>query len=141
MEKLIHLRNAIAELLDFGLVPSFRLRKMGTEFLDLRLVPSFGLRKASVEFRGLRFVPGFGLLKVGVELLDFGLVTGFCLRKELALEMLDPRNPFWNGSIQAADRSGKQIGFSRFRGLESVANASLCSLCSSMDWRLDRLAN
>jgi hypothetical protein len=102
VKKLIHLCNAMAQLLDFRLVPSFRLRKVGVEFLDLRSVPSFCLRKMSAEF------------------LHFGPVAGFRLRKELALEMLDPRNPFWNGSIQAAHCPGKKIGFSPVRGLRSV---------------------
>ena len=106
------------ELLDFDLVSSFRLRQVGAEFLDLGLVPSFRLLKAGVELLDLRFVASFEL-KVAKLSSSTALMTGFCLRKELAIKMLDLRNPFWNEGIQPAHCSGKQIGFSRFRSFRN----------------------
>jgi hypothetical protein len=109
VEKLIHLRNAIAELRDFGLVPSFGLRKAIPNFLNLALILS-----------ALFFVVEAKLAELAFEMLGALFFVLEVELEELALEMLNPRNPFWNGSIQAAHCSGKKIGFSPVRGSRSV---------------------
>ena len=73
----------------------------------------------SSDFLDLRLVLRFRLQKMGAESLDFDLVPSFRLRKELALKMLDLRNPFWHGSIQSAHCSGQQIRLLPLRSLRS----------------------
>ena len=41
----------------------------------------------------------FGFLKMGLEVLNLSFVTSFRLRQELAVELLDLRNLFWNEGI------------------------------------------
>jgi hypothetical protein len=55
--------------------------------------------KKLIEFLDLSVVSSFGLRQMGAELLDLRLVASFCLRKDLAVQTLDLRNPFWNERI------------------------------------------
>src|SRR6266576_657587 len=147
MKKTVHFHYAMAQFLCFGLMPSFRLRKMSTEFLYLGLMPSFRLRKMGTEFlyfglmpsfrlqegfpnflnlalvlRALFFVVEAKLAKLALEMLGALFFVMEAKLEELALEMLDPCNFFWNGSIQPANRSGNQsaIKADHFSGDTSV---------------------
>ena len=64
MQKLIHLHNALAQVLDFPGV-------MGAEFLDLGLVLSFGLRQVVGKFLNLRLLLRFCLREMRVSPLFF----------------------------------------------------------------------
>ena len=61
---------------------------------------------------------------VGAEFLDLPLVPGFRLLQELAVKLLDLRNPFWNEGIYPGDSSGKQVGLGRLPGLLSLGRPS-----------------
>jgi hypothetical protein len=64
--------------------------------------PRFALRQVNAfvaQFLRLCFVSSFRLGKVGAEFLHFLFVSSLRLFEELALEMLDLRNPFRNESI------------------------------------------
>jgi hypothetical protein len=127
MKQTVHFHYAMAQFLYFGLMPSFRLRKMSTEFVYFRLMPSFRLQEGFPNFLNLALVLGAlffvveaKLAKLALEMLGALFFVMEAKLEELALEMLDPRNFFWNGSVQPANRSGKQIGFSRFRSSRRV---------------------
>src|SRR6266481_5869892 len=127
MKQTVHFHYAMAQFLYFGLMLSFRLRKMGTEFLYFGLMPSFRLQEGFPNFlnlalvlRALVFVVEAKLAKLALEMLGALFFVLEAKLEELALEMFDPCNFFWNGSIQPANRSGKQIGFCRFRSSRSL---------------------
>src|SRR6266576_530133 len=147
MKKTVHFHYAMAQFLCFGLMPSFRLRKMSTECLYFGLMPSFRLRKMDTEFLYFSLMPSFRLQEGFPNSLNLALVLGalfFVMEaklEELALEMLDPRNFFWNGSIQPANRSGKQIGFSRFRRSRSLRYLSFVSFLRRCTGALIGLGN
>src|SRR6266576_6770203 len=166
MKKTVHFHYAMAQFLCFGLMPSFRLRNMRTGSLHFGLIPSFRLREMGIEFLYFGLMPSFRLQEGFPNFLNLALVLGalffvveaklaklvlemlgalsFVMEaklEELALEMLDPRNFFWNGSIQPANRSGKQIGFSRFRRSRSLRYLSFVSFLRRCTGALIGLGN
>jgi hypothetical protein len=116
VKKLIQLCNAMAQLLDFGFMPSLRLRKATAQLLEG--FPNF--LNLALILSALLFVVEAKLAELAFEMLSARFFVLEVELAELAFEMLDPRNPFWNGSIQAAHCSGNKIHFSPVRGLRSV---------------------
>jgi hypothetical protein len=127
----------MAQLLDFGLVPSFRLRKAVAQLLEG--FPNF--LNLALMLSALLFVVQAKLAELAFEMLGALFFVLDVKLEELALEMLNPGNPFWNGSIQPAHRSGKKIGFSRFRSLQSVRYVGLLPFARRCDGAAIGLGN
>ena len=89
----------LADFFDLRLVLIFGFSQMLGEFLRPAPCARFRFSPDGRELLHLGFVLLFGLRKMRAEFLDFGFVASFGLRKELAVELLNLREPLWNEGI------------------------------------------